>query len=54
MRRGPFTFTSSNGQLIYRITIEDFQGQQFEGFARCGGFFWGPWTHKVEVRWDGE
>jgi hypothetical protein len=49
---GPFFWTSSEGQTVYRVTVEDRQGNRRSGWARCGGFFFGLLSDKVEVRWD--
>ena len=34
--KGPYTWTSSNGQIVFRITILDKQGQERTGWVRCG------------------
>lgn len=50
--RGPFFWSSSNGQVVYRITAVDQRGEMFTGWARCGGYWRGLLVSKVEVRWD--
>ena len=35
-RKGPYTWTSSNAQIVFRITILDKQGQERTGWVRCG------------------
>jgi hypothetical protein len=50
--KGPFFWTSSRGQTVYRITVEDGQGNQRSGWARCGGWFLGLLSDNVSVRWD--
>src|SRR4051794_40229994 len=50
--KGPFFLTSSRGQAIYRITVQDSQGAVRQGYARCGGWFLGLLADQVEVRWD--
>lgn len=52
IRRGPFFWTSSKGQTVYRITAKDQSGQRLTGWVRCGSFWAGLWGSKVEVRWD--
>jgi hypothetical protein len=50
--KGPFFWTSSRGQAVYYVTVEDKDGHRRSGWARCGGFFFGLLSDKVEVRWD--
>jgi len=52
LRRGPFFWTTSKGQTIYRVTVRDKQSQVRSGWVRCGGWWLGLWSHKTEVRWD--
>jgi hypothetical protein len=50
--KGPFVWTSNRNQNVYRITVADTNGRMLRGWARCGGWFLGLWTHDVEVHWD--
>ncbi len=50
--RGPFFWTPSKGQTVYRVTVADDQGHERRGWVRCGGWFLGLLSDKVEVRWD--
>jgi hypothetical protein len=50
--RGPFFFTTSKGQVVYRITLRDKAGSEWTGWARCGGWFWGLMSNQVTVRLD--
>jgi hypothetical protein len=50
--RGPFWFTSSNHQVVFRITLRDKAGDNWTGWARCGGWFWGLMSNQVTVRLD--
>jgi hypothetical protein len=52
--RGPFFWTTSKGQTVYRVTVEDARGQRRSGWVRCGGFFLGLLSDRVTVRWDDE
>lgn len=52
IRRGPFFWTTSKGQTVYRITAVDGDGNRRTGWARCGSFLLGLWAGRVEVRWD--
>ena len=52
INRGPFFWTTSNGQMVYRITVASESGESRTGWARCGGFWGGLFVDRVEVRWD--
>ena len=51
--RGPFFWTSSKGQTVYRVTIEVMGGVR-TGWVRCGSWWLGLLSDRVEVRWDEE
>ena len=51
--KGPFFWTTSRGQTVYRIVVEDEHGRRREGWARCGSWMWGLMSEQVEVSWDG-
>ena len=51
-RRGPFFFTTSKGQEVYRVTVEDLHGGVHTGYVRCGSWVLGMLSSNVEVRWD--
>lgn len=50
--RGPFAWTTSNGQAVYRITAEFPDGDMKRGWARVGGWLLGLLSDRVDVRWD--
>jgi hypothetical protein len=50
--KGPFFWTSSNNQIIYRVTVQDSYGNVRRGWVRCGSYLWGAWQSQVDVRWD--
>jgi hypothetical protein len=52
--RGPFFWTTSGHQAVYRVTVEDQQGDLRCGWVRLGSWLWGPFSDRVEVRWDDE
>ena len=52
VNRGPFFWSTSNGQMIYRITVVSEDGERASGWARCGTFWGGLVVESVEVRWD--
>ena len=52
--RGPYFFTTSKTQLVYRIVVSDAAGNRRSGYARVGGFMTGLLSEKVSVRWDDE
>lgn len=50
--RGPFSWFTSDGQTVYFVTVRDCNGIERSGFLRCGGYFFGLFSNKAEVRWD--
>jgi hypothetical protein len=52
--RGPYFSMSSRAQIIYRVTVQDAQGNIRRGWVRCGSYFLGPWRDVVAVRWEDE
>jgi hypothetical protein len=50
--RGPFFWTTSRGQTVYRVTVEDEGGNRRSGWVRCGSWLLGLLSDQVEVRWD--
>jgi hypothetical protein len=50
--RGPFFWTTSKGQTVYRVTVEDARGNVRKGWVRCGSWLAGLWSHRIDVRWD--
>jgi hypothetical protein len=50
--RGPFFMTTSKGQTVYYVTVEDKEGRRRKGWVRCGGWFLGLFSDNVEVLWD--
>ena len=50
--KGPFFWTTSRGQTVYHVTVEDAQDHRRSGWVRCGGWVLGLWSDKFEVRWD--
>src|SRR5262249_34539903 len=52
LSKGPFFWTTSRGQVVYRITVEAGGGVGPSGWARCGGWFLGMLSDRVQVVWD--
>jgi hypothetical protein len=50
--RGPFFWTSSRSQPVYRVVVEDQTGQRRSGWVCCGSWALGVLSNKVQVRWD--
>ena len=50
--KGPFFWTSAKGQMIYYVVVEDANGNKRSGWVRCGSWWFGLLSDKVEVRWD--
>jgi hypothetical protein len=51
-RKGPFPW-SSRQQVVYRVRVRDDQGREREGWVRCGGWWAGVFSDKVEAEVDG-
>lgn len=49
--KGPFFWTTSRSQVVYRVLVEGPKGEKRQAWVRIGGFWW-PWTRRIEVRWD--
>ena len=47
---GPFTFSGTTAQLVYRIKVRDSHGTIHSGYARVGGIF--ELSNPVKVIWD--
>src|SRR5947209_2918551 len=50
--QGPFSWNLSNLPVVYRIRVQDRQGNHRGGWVRCGHWLWGVLSDSVEVRWD--
>jgi hypothetical protein len=54
LRRGPFLLTTSKGQSVHYVTVEDANRDQRSGYLRCGSWLGGLMSDKVQVHWDDE
>ena len=52
LRRGPFFWTSSKGQMIYHVVVRTPAGRTRSGWIRCGSFWWGLLQDTVQERWE--
>ena len=50
-RKGPFLW-SGRGQTVYRVRVQDERGNERRGWVRCGSWWLGVFTNKIEVKWD--
>lgn len=50
--RGPFFWTSTKGQTVYRVRVEDSAGRTRSGWVRCGSWAWGVLSDEAQVHWD--
>jgi hypothetical protein len=50
--KGPFFWTASKGQTVYYVTVEDQDGRRRNAWVRCGGYFLGLLSDKVDFHWD--
>ena len=52
--RGPFFWSSSRNQTVYRVIIKEAGGLQCRGWVRYGSWAFGLLSDQAEVRWDDE
>jgi hypothetical protein len=52
MFRGSFSWTTSEGQEVFRITVRDQHGNTRSGYVRVGGHLLGQLSDRIDVRWD--
>jgi hypothetical protein len=52
LRKGPFFWTSAKGQTVYYVVALDSAGNKRRCWVRCGSWWFGLLSDKVEVRWD--
>jgi len=50
--KGPFFWTTSRGQTVYSVVVEDDAGRTRRGWVRCGGWWFGLLSSNTEVRWE--
>ena len=50
--RGPFFMRSTEGQTVYYVTVSDYQGKIRSAWVRCGGWWAGLLSDKVDVKWE--
>ena len=48
---GPFFLTTSEGQMVYYVTVEDRDGRVRRARVHCGGWFLGMMSDHVDVEW---
>lgn len=49
--KGPFFWTSSKSQIVYRVLFEGAKGELRPAWVRIGGYWWMS-TERIDVRWD--
>ncbi|HXX92757.1 MAG TPA: hypothetical protein VEN81_03935, partial [Planctomycetota bacterium] len=50
--KGPFFWTSTKGQMIYYVTVQDSAGRVRHAWVRCGGYVLGMLSDNFEVSWE--
>jgi hypothetical protein len=50
--RGPFTFTTSKSQVVFRVMVELPDGRVAGAWLRCGSWLGGLLSNEIAVRWD--
>ena len=53
IRQGPFLWTTSRAQTVYRVLVQDRGGHDRTVWARLGRS-WLPRPDQLEFRWEGE
>ena len=51
-RRGPLFWFTSKGQEVFHVTLRERSGRVRAAWVRCGSWWWGLLSDKVEARWD--
>lgn len=51
-RRGPFFWRTSKGQVVFYVTVRD-KAEKRYAYVKCGGFWLGMFSERIEVSWDG-
>ena len=52
LNRGSYLGTIFGNQWVFRVTVRDHEGRASTGFVKCGGFWWGLFVNRAEVKWD--
>ncbi|MBI3857289.1 MAG: hypothetical protein HY293_16505 [Planctomycetes bacterium] len=50
--KGPYFWSATRGQKVYRISVRDRNGKLRSGYACCGGYLLGTLSDHVDVTWD--
>ncbi|HUW59331.1 MAG TPA: hypothetical protein VMZ92_22040 [Planctomycetota bacterium] len=52
-RQGPFVGHNYGGQMVFRVVVEDREGQVRKAYVRSGYFAIGRMSDRLTVAWDG-
>jgi hypothetical protein len=52
--RGPFFWSASSSQAVFRVKVQDPSGYPRSGWVRVGNWWSGLLSDEVDVRWDDE
>lgn len=52
LRQGPFFWTTTRSQVVYRVVVRDSAGRQRTGWARWGRTWFLEPDTRLEFRWD--
>ena|SRR5205814_9183863 len=50
--KGPFFWTASRSQIIYRVVIRDDERNVRSGWVKLGSWWFGVLSNQVDIRWD--
>jgi hypothetical protein len=52
LRRGPFLWSSSKNQVVYRIKVRDAEARERWGWICLGDYWVGIFSDPVATKWD--
>lgn len=50
--KGPYFWSATRGQQVFRFTARDSAGLVRGGYAKCGGYWLGTLSDQIDVTWD--
>lgn len=51
LRRGPFQW-SLGARPVFRVDLQDHHGRSARAWVRCGSYWLGLLSNRIDVRWD--
>jgi hypothetical protein len=50
--KGPYFWTSTKGQMIFYVTVQDRHARIRHAWVRCGGYWMGMLSDHIDVVWE--